>query len=49
MPEFIETNDKKTVDPTQLLWHQNIPESLIILGGVFMLKETKILLFIALY
>ncbi|CAF1382094.1 unnamed protein product [Adineta steineri] len=33
LPKFVEINDKRTVDPTQLLWHRNIPESLIIIGG----------------
>ncbi|CAF1187754.1 unnamed protein product [Rotaria sordida] len=32
-PNFVETNDTKTIDPTQLLWHKNIPDSLIIIGG----------------
>jgi len=38
LPKFVETNDKKTMDPTQLLWHRNIPESLVIIGGVFFAK-----------
>ncbi len=39
LPKFVETNDKKTMDPTQLLWHRNIPESLVIIGGVFVRKQ----------
>ncbi|CAF1118101.1 unnamed protein product [Rotaria sp. Silwood1] len=33
LPNFVESNDTKIVDPTQLLWHKNIPDSLIIIGG----------------
>ncbi|CAF2319864.1 unnamed protein product [Rotaria sp. Silwood2] len=33
LPNFVEAYDIKTVDPTRLLWHKNIPDSLIIVGG----------------
>ncbi|CAF0822450.1 unnamed protein product [Adineta ricciae] len=33
LPHFVEKNDRKSVDPTELLWRRTIPESLIIIGG----------------
>ncbi|CAF0823057.1 unnamed protein product [Didymodactylos carnosus] len=32
-PKFVETNDKKSVDTTHLLWNRTVPETLTIIGG----------------